>query len=181
MKKLILSTTFLIAGAVSMLSQGIVRFSVDPGETWGDSVDRLIYETQVGVDPVAKDTWAATLEQNVGGTWTQLGSPVNFIGDFPGFRGYWLDDGTLNRTLQGGVLPNQATQLRIGVIDTTRPAGQQLLAYSAPFSYTMLTSEPPSTKDVLMVNFRAFAVPEPSTIALGVLGLGALLLFRRRK
>jgi hypothetical protein len=32
-----------------------------------------------------------------------------------------------------------------------------------------------------MLNFRAFVVPEPSTIALGVLGLGALLLFRRRK
>lgn len=32
-----------------------------------------------------------------------------------------------------------------------------------------------------LVSFNIHAVPEPSVIALGVLGVGALLLFRRRK
>jgi hypothetical protein len=38
---------------------------------------------------------------------------------------------------------------------------------------------PPNS--VGLTSFNLFVVPEPSTIALGVLGLGALLVFRRRK
>lgn len=177
MKKLILSTTFLIVGTVSLLSQGsAINFSIDPSLPWPDSIDRLIYETTVGVDPVAKDTWAAQLEQDVTGTWTPIGPPVNFIGDFDGFRGYWFDDGVV-RTVN--VAPGQTASLRISVLDTA--AGNRVLASSDPFNYAWIASIPPAAGDTLMVNFRAFAVPEPSTIALGVLGLGALLVFRRRR
>jgi hypothetical protein len=52
--------------------------------------------------------------------------------------------------------------------------------WSAPFDWTA----PAGTKDVPapLENLRAFAVvPEPSTLALGVLGAASLLFLRRRK
>ena len=55
---------------------------------------------------------------------------------------------------------------------------------SNPFTYTQIISTPvPQTTDTQMVNMPAFAltVPEPSAIALSVIGVAGLLFLRRRK
>jgi hypothetical protein len=177
MKKLILSSAFLVAGAISLLAQGAaVNFTIDPAD-YSDSatVDRLIYYSAVGVDPIANANYTAQLQEDVGGVWTDVGPAVNFIGDYDGYRGYWFYD-NVQRTLS--VSPGVPTSLRVVVYDET---GTAFPNASAPFDYTQ-PPPPNSPTDFLMTGFRAFAVvPEPSAIALGVLGLGALLMFRRRK
>ena len=52
------------------------------------------------------------------------------------------------------------------------------------FTYTQIESVPPLPSDQFMWGFRAFAfttvTPEPSVVALGLLGIAGLLLIRRR-
>jgi hypothetical protein len=176
MKKLILSTTFLIAGTFSILAQGLVDFSNAPWEAWPETTppDRLIY---LGTAPIADAAYTAGLFENRGGNWVQLGDKLPFFG--VGLEGIIAGDG-IPRVL--GVAALTPTQLQIRVYD---PTGKelQLINGANTFSYTQAVSVPPSPTDTLFVNMRAFSVvvPEPSTVALGVLGLGALLLFRRRK
>jgi hypothetical protein len=180
MKKAILSTTFLIAGTLGILAQGLVDFTNDDTAAWPDTQNRFVYEDFVGGKRVSHSDWKARLFQV--GVPDPLGAAVNFYGTFPGYEGIYEgifpNDGTKR------VLVNAAqgvsVQLQVKIYD-----GQdRFLAESAPFEYTHKippAGQLPAFSDTLMVNFRAFAVPEPSTVALGVLGLGALLLFRRRK
>jgi len=61
-------------------------------------------------------------------------------------------------------------------------AGGGIYGHSEPFQYTITANVPPPPGDFLMKNLRGFGlVPEPSTIALGIVGLASLLLLRRRK
>lgn len=187
MKKLILSTTFLIAGTFGILAQGLVDFSNAPWEAWGDpgtAPDRLIYlgPSVAGGTAIADAAYTAALLENRGGTWTQLGDKIPFFG--VGLEGIVASDG-IQRVVS--VPAGTATTLRIAIFE---PSGLEMVlgpgntAGADTFSFTMGRSEPPAPKDTLFVNMRAFSVvpvPEPSTVALGVLGLGALLLFRRRK
>lgn len=182
MKKLFLSTTFLIAGTLSVLAQGaLVDFSNAPWEAWPEATppDRLIYlgNSVASGAPIADTAYTAGLFENRGGQWVQLGDKLPFFGT--GLEGIIAGDG-VPRVLS--VNPLAATQLQIRVYDAT---GFEMLVTEGQntFAYTQAQSVPPSPTDTLMVNLRAFSVvvPEPSTVALGVLGLGALLLFRRRK
>jgi len=171
MKKTILTTTFLIAGAIGVLAQGAINFSNSPFD-YTDGIDRLVYDATGA--PIGDSSLSAQLYEDVGGTWTAVGAPTPFLGSVGGTftLGIWQFIGrTLN--VPGGT----QTTLQVGVLD----AGGAVLATSDPFTYTPPTSASPPPSDLVMVNFRAFTVPEPSTIALGVLGLGALVLFRRRK
>jgi len=55
---------------------------------------------------------------------------------------------------------------------------------SGTFAFTQIVSNPPATSDNQLVNLPAFAIvntPEPSAIALAVMGVAGLLLIRRRK
>jgi hypothetical protein len=172
MKKLILSATFLVAGTMFVMAQGQVQMSNAPWEAWTDpTADRLVYLPD-GTTPVSDPTWAAQLQENQAGVWTDLGAPAFFFG--PGLDGIWADDG-VKRIVSVGA--GVQTELRVNILDG---AGAVLVS-SEPFTFTMGTSVPPGPADVLMQNLPRIVVPEPSTIALGVLGLGALLLFRRRK
>lgn len=179
MKKVILSTTFLIAGTLGILAQGLVDFTNDDTAAWPDAIDRFVYEDFVGGTRVRNSEWKARLFEV--GNPVALGDAVNFYGSFPGYEGIYEgifpNDGT-KRVV--GVAQGVSTMLQVAIYD-----GQdRLLATSPAFEYTHKippVGQLPAFSDTLMVNFRAFAVPEPSTVALGVLGLGALLLFRRRK
>jgi hypothetical protein len=173
MKKLFLTTTFLIAGVAGVLAQGAVNFS-NSASDYGDGIDRWVYVDFVGGQKVVDTSWSAQLWENVGGTFESVGGRQNFLGAVGGIftEGTWLFQG---RTLTAD--RGEATTLQVRIYDG---AGTEL-AQSTPFAYTPPTSASPAPSDLLMTEFRAFAVPEPSTIALGVLGLGALLIFRRRK
>jgi hypothetical protein len=171
MKKTILTTTFLIAGAIGVFAQGAINFSNSPFD-YTDGIDRLVYDATGA--PISDSTLKAQLYENVGGTWTAVGAPTAFLGSIGGTftTGIWQFVG---RTLNA---PKGATSsLQVGVLD----AQNNVLKLSDPFNYTSPTSATPPPSALIMTEFRAFQVPEPSTIALGVLGLGALVLFRRRK
>lgn len=175
MKKLILTTTFLALGAWSVLAQGTVNFGNLASNPWGDTVDRKIYADSALTTPLQGAQWRVVLLQdgNVLGGTASLIPVAALAGQFTG--------GT--RTIPNGGIGTSVT-LQVGIYDSATGATWQeatLKGTSAPFVYNQVLSDPPNTRDTLMLNLRAFAVPEPSTIALGVLGLGALLLFRRRK
>ena len=166
MKKLILTAAFLVATTFGVMAQGSVDFHNEYWQAWGDTVDRGVYfaDGRLIDDP----TWSAQLVETAdGATWTALGGPTFFYG--PGLDGVFAFDGA----------PRTATQGTLAV-EIYDGAGA-LVARSPSFQFQEGASVPPAPKDKFIVNFTAFTVPEPSTIALGVLGLGALLLFRRRK
>jgi hypothetical protein len=174
MKKLLLTTTCLIAGAVGLLAQGIITFDNNPfyfpdSVELGGAVDYKIYEAP-GV-PVAQASWRAQLFE--GGV--ARGATLPFDLTFPGVLSTANDPSFGNRAL--GVAAGVQTTLIVSVLDGTG----KVLGSSLPFTYTPPTGATPPPDAFYMANFRGFVVPEPSTVALGVLGLGALLLSRRRK
>jgi hypothetical protein len=103
--------------------------------------------------------------------------------------GYWLNTAVVgnSRTLVG-ILAEQTATVQVRVWDITRFAtyaasveGGGIHGASAPWNY-MVPAEGSPVNQTFLNDLRSFAlVPEPSTIALGVLGLGSLLLFRRKK
>ena len=156
-----------------MMAQGLVQF--DNG-SWNfeDGIDRMVYADVVGGTLLDQPTYQAGLFELRGADWVQLGGLCSF--DFGGFTlpGQWAWDGA-DRAVS--VANKVDTTLQVRVFDGTGLFKGQ----SDPFTFKNAGNEPAGTTDPLMFGLRAFAlVPEPSTIALGVLGLGALLLFRRR-
>jgi hypothetical protein len=106
-----------------------------------------------------------------------------------------------NRTLTGIAAPPQPTPAGPGMgpviwlqvrawdsgtgrtmsYDQARAQGG-LWGESLVYSYQQLLSSPPDTADAAMRNFVGFSlVPEPSVIGLGLIGIGALFMLRRRK
>jgi len=179
MKKTILTATFLIAGAVGLLAQGIVAFDNNPysfdNSIENGGTENYLIQTAPGV-PVVNSAWKVQLYENG----AAVGTPIAFYGDaFPGVWNASADAGgdPLNGVRTLASARGATSTLQVAVLDAS--GGE--LARSTAFQYTSPTSLTPAPSDLLMKNFRGFVVPEPSTVALGVLGLGALLLFRRRK
>lgn len=159
-----------------MLAQGtfaVVNFdngywNYDNSIELGGTENYAIYAS-AGV-PVDNAAWSAQLWE-VSGTPTAIGTPALFDLGIPG---YWTGKEVSPLSVAAGA----TTSMEVRIYDGT---GTEVGKSPQPFSYRMGTSVPPGATDTLMVNFRGFIVPEPSTVALGVLGLSALLLFRRRK
>jgi hypothetical protein len=93
------------------------------------------------------------------------------------------------RTLTGvPSTPGSVVRLQVAVFDNTAfanyaaaVAGGGILGRSLNFDYTIPT-QPPAPGADSMVNFAAFQiVPEPSVIGLGLIGVTALVMLRRRK
>lgn len=196
----------MVIGVSGALAQGTVSFD-NRAAQFPDSatVDRFVYLDQVGGTKLVGTNFVAQLWFGIG---LDLASDaltsVAVGGTAPGpqavgaarFRtptttlpGTW-SQGT--RTLPGTdinvpALKNVTMQVRVWDLNAATTfaeakAAGAMYGESAPFNYTLRVSDPPSPSDTLMLNLRAFAlVPEPSSIALGVLGIGALVLFRRRK
>lgn len=190
MKKTLLATTFLVAGTVGLLAQGLITFDNQPYSftdslELGGTVEYKIYASgPMDWNPATGTTtlgvlannpaWRAYLFQNG----VQVGAGLPLGTSEPGVLNTANDPTFGSRTLNtaGGA----ATTLEVRIYDADIAAGK-LLGSSLPFAYTPPTSPSAPPDQFAMANFRGFVVPEPSTVALGVLGLGALLLFRRRK
>lgn len=180
MKKTLLATTFLVIGTVGLLAQGIATFDNQPYNfdnsiELGGLVDYKIYASgAVGTGVLASNpAWRAYLFQ----AGAALGAGLPF-GD-PGIVNVANDPSSGNRTLTTAA--GAATTLEVRVFDKAIDQQGRLLGSSAPFAYTAPAAPTAPPSEFFIANFRGFVVPEPSTVALGVLGLGALLLFRRRK
>jgi hypothetical protein len=102
--------------------------------------------------------------------------------------GSWMG-GT--RTLDG-TLPGQTKDYVIRAWESSYGDGSYQVAYigggmvgqSAPFSYTPPTDPTAPPSAFFMINYAGFsiaAVPEPSTVAVAVLGAATVLFFKRRR
>jgi len=194
MKKL-LAIAVLGLTAVSGWAQGIVQFQ-NGGITFPTTADRLVYADRVGGTGLVGTNYAAALfyapgaGQNLDGatSGTQAGGVAFFRVATTASKGTWLNPAAAGntRTLDG-VLAGTVATLQVRVWDTTKytsfaqafAAGEY--GRSVSFNWSAPNpGDPPNAN--YMNNLAAFAlVPEPSTIALGILGAASLLALRRRK
>jgi hypothetical protein len=187
MKKLI-PLFVLLVGATSALAQGTVLFANQPLGT----SRKILMPSGAGVSGTQYS--AELLYQNATGTWVSHPTTASFFAtSIPTFAGYWNG---ANRTLTAAGGPSVAdptrgnpVQMQIRVWDATggRTFAEAVQAgglwgTSAIFNYIEEFDSPAGTDDKYMKSFQSFTlVPEPSVIGLGVIGLGALFLLRRRK
>lgn len=197
MKKLI-AVAVLGLAAASSWAQGTIDFR-NLGVTFKTSHDKLVYLGDVGgTNPKLVGTnYAAGLFFLVGAD-QAIGVPAAGIqaGGLALFRaltttspGAWLNPLSVGNTrILDGVPIGGIATLQVRVWDITKyQTFAQAFArgeygWSAPFNYTVPAAG--SAPDAYYLNdLHAFAVvvPEPSTIALGVLGVAGFLFLRRRK
>lgn len=186
MKKLI-PFLVLLVGASSALAQGTVTF-VNAG-SFPTTADRLVYLGGSASDrsnPAIGTNYAVQLYYGDSATSLQPHTAAfnRIRGTGTTSPGTW--SGGATRTLTGYTAGMTATMVirawdtgpnGTATWDTAAIRGQ-----SDPFTYTVPQPGSPANQ-FLMDNLRAFTVivPEPSVIGLGVIGVGALLLLRRRK
>lgn len=197
MKKLFPIVAALVISAQAAFSQGTVNFA-NTG-AFATTADRNVYQGAVGAAKLVGSSYVAAL---------YYGTSDSTITTFA-IRSLTAGDDTLARsvvafrdvdpsntaagTWVGGIRTmlgtqvGQALKMQIRVWDISKFASYDLavagggtVGQSGIFDYTVAAST--DAAGLKINNMRAFAiVPEPSTIALGVIGLGSLLLFRRRK
>jgi hypothetical protein len=185
MKKLIPVIALLI-GAFSAFGQGVVLFQNNTNH-FANGQGRFITQPDgatlvLGTNFAAQLLYGTDPASLTAHTLTAYFRPTLSPGTWSGG----------NRTLPAGVGGVGTTiwlQVRVWdsgdrtrTFDTARTAGG-LWGQSAVFSYQQVASVPPSVYDTSMINFQGFSlvVPEPSVIGLGVIGIGALFMLRRRK
>ena len=193
MKKL-LTVLALVASAAASFGQGTITFQNSGagtffGDPTGVTIDRKVYLGSVGNGTGLVGTnYAAQLWYDTGTGMRPLQEATKI------FRiptttqpGTWNTAPTALATFADLAIGATA-QLEVRVWDIQKfatyaaaLAGGGEVGRSQPFGYTVpLAGSAPA--DYTLKGLRAFAVvPEPSVIALGVLGLGSLLLFRRKK
>ncbi len=197
MKKLI-PLLILLGGAASGFAQGSVTFRNSVGFTTADASGggRLVYDLGSPLDPAAGVGLLGTqyvAELYSGPDASSLTPIVASISRFRGTtstsKGKWG-----NSTLAGlsndptsipGSAPGVPITLQIRIWDLTTgatfDAATGKTGTSLPFTYTPGSPGDPPAK-YYMEGMQAFAlVPEPSAIALSVMGIAGLLLIRRRK
>jgi hypothetical protein len=184
MKKLLITTASLAVMAISAYSQGNVNFAnviisgtarpVNAPVTAEDGATRLVgtaYQAQLWARPAGSSA-----------AYAQIGAGQTFL-TAAGFEGFWTP---ATRSIPGVAAGEQAQVVarawRVSdgaTWDAARTQGRGW-GESQPINVTL--TAPPATP-ALMIGLQGFSlVPEPSTIALGILGgLGTLFLVRRRK
>jgi hypothetical protein len=207
MKKLIAIAALGLA-AVTGWSQGTVDFR-NGGVTFKTVVNRYVYFGAVGPGggtpvPGSTDPNRVTGTSYVAGLWyvvgadqganinsgRQVGRTFNFRAatTAEGNRGTWVVAAGASPTFTfDDIAIGGSATLQVRVWDSAKfqtfeaaVAGNEYGA-SAPFNYTVPSAGSPPDAYYLD-GLRAFAViPEPSTIALGILGAASLLFLRRRK
>jgi hypothetical protein len=177
MKELIHLAVLLIGTTSAFAQGGIVNFN---NNVLMPPPDRTVYYGQVGV-PATGTNLVAQLywSTDSGVTFTAVtAAPARFRPAGTSPAGTWLGG---NRTLPAGV-GGQDTHilLQVRAWDVLNPT---LIGSSQAFDYNQVLSSPPAAADTYMKGFQSFIipVPEPSIIGLGVIGIGALFLLRRRK
>lgn len=190
MKKL-LTVLALVASAAASFGQGTITFQ-NNGTIFGDvgtAPDRKVYFGSVGNGTGLTGTnYAAQLWYDTGTGMRPVDGAIRlFRVATTSLPGTWNTAPNATVTFLD-LAAGGAAQLEVRVWDIQKfatfaaaAAGGGEIGRSGAFSYTV--PQPGSAPaDYTLKGLRAFAVvPEPSTIALGVLGLGSLLLFRRKK
>jgi len=186
MKKSLLLTTLVLAG-VTAFGQGSVTFSNSGGTA--------IRRTSTGANTPAGSTFQAalywapkdTLDADFDTAAQQLGAASNF-GPTAGF----FSGG--GRTINNLTPPGDTAKFQIRVWETQYGSSYDIvkgtgdanaeIGKSATFlvdTANPLIGEPNASMGALIPVFTVDPVPEPSVIGLGLLGVGTLLMLRRRK
>lgn len=134
-------------------------------------------------------SFVSQLFQVNGASLTAIGATANFRASTTASPGTW-SGGTRNLV---GATQGAALQLQVRAWDSAFASYDAAVAagkgagQSAVFAFQDAMSSPPGAADNFMVNFQGFSIgqattviPEPSTIALGALGVAGLLFFRRK-
>jgi hypothetical protein len=189
MKKLI-PLLVLVAGTVTGFAQGTVTFENNVAFASTDSTggNRLLFLDSIGGTKLVGTQYTAELYAGADANSLQplTASLARFRSATTTQPGRW--NFTTGVGGVGVVLPvdvGGSIMLQVRVWENasgTVPFSLNVGKVSNVFSYTVpAVGSPPAS--YFMEGFQAFAlqVPEPSAIALGVLGIAGLLLIRRRK
>lgn len=180
MKKLI--PLLIMAGAMASYAQ-TVNFN---NNILTQPPDRLVRFQGTGAPVVGQNYTAVLLYGTSDASLTAHTTTALFRVPTTASPGTW-SGGT--RTLTGvPSTPGSVVRLQVAVFDNTQfanyaaaLAGNGILGRSTAFDYTIPT-QPPAPGADSMVNFGSFTiVPEPSVIGLGLIGVTALVMLRRRK
>lgn len=198
MKK-VLITTLLAITASFAFAQGTVNFNNKVSASGVDGVITYAAGTTYGgaagakVDATTHATAQVALYGGADGTpEDQLVLIVPAVGFRTGAAAGYVNVGSAGSRAIPGVLPGQFAIVQIRAWDTgTSTASYEAArgiqgAYIGKSNLLRLAtggagSPPGPAADLIGLQAFALNVPEPGTIALGFLGLGALLMFRRKK
>jgi len=187
MKKLLLIAALALV-TVGAYAQGTVTFA-NIGGGGGGTVNAIIRDTTGGANTAAGGAaYAAMLYVGPAGTLDTSVLTTNGVGGgvatfLTGAQAGYFNGGTRIIT---GFAGGTTVTLQVRAWATATGSSYETATTkgaSSPIQFTLAT--PPATAPN-MVGLQAFnvspvVVPEPSSIALGLLGLGALALIRRRK
>jgi len=182
MKKSIIALALVVA-SVSAIGQGTINFA-NAGAGFNAPVS---LDTLAGAKVSAG--YMAQLALDVGGSLTPIGTATSFVA--PGY----FNGGTV---VVSQVAPGASGTFRVFAWDSTAGAATSYAAaltawnsglthggWSAPVTVPTGGAGVPAGPPLALSGLQPWAVtivpvPEPSTIALGILGVGALLLRRRK-
>jgi hypothetical protein len=192
-KSVILSILGLAMATVSSYGQGSIAFN-----TYLANGTAGIY-TSYGNGPLAGTgldssftgvlLWATTNPNDAATTALTANSPLNAIwnvGPSQTFDSNGATAGYLEATsnLNIGAAVGQALFFEVAAYNGASYGAGTFAGHSASFAATLVQGATPPTADQIdaMAPFQVFqTVPEPTTMALGGLGLAALLVARRKK
>ena len=173
----------LLIGASGALGQGVVQFRND--NFLPPRLVRLPDQT-----PLTGTTFAAQLLYGTDPASLQAHPTLAYFrapttlspGTWAGSSRTLTGAGGVGTTVWLQVLAWDSGSARTITFDQARAQGG-LWGQSQLFSYVQFLSSPPDpVNDTKMINFAGFSlVPEPSVIGLGLVGIGALFMLRRRK
>ena len=164
MKKLIIAA-LAVAAATTMYAQGTVNMVSANVVTYGDSCGALA-GTKVGSEITANLMYEGNVVASEAFNVSSKGAPT----------------GKIKGALVSTSLPAGTTVSGL-TVQAINPTDSLYNGESAPFSYTTGDPADPTKLADAQLMFDSFTVeyiPEPTTIALGILGLSSLLVFRRR-
>lgn len=186
MKKLLITAALAVVVCVQTNAQGTVNFV----NRITGTLDIPVFSDAANTVRLAGPDFVAQLYFSA----TETGSYSPVSGAPAPFRtgagaGYWNAGADATRTLTG-IAGNSTAWLQVrvwnstlGTYDAVSAANVPLTyGFSNPFSVIAGNGGIPPSVPVNMMGLTSFhLVPEPTTIALGVLGLAGLLFIRRRK
>ncbi len=183
MKKILLTLAFMAAAVVAH-AQGTVNFNnFVSGEVNArvslQSSGAFLAGTQYGIQLYSGISGSSAL------TLTANGAVLNFR--TASGAGYLNPNGTDTTRVIAGVTPGSAATIQVRAWDLTTGSTWETATIRGESNLLTLNTggagNPPGLPANL-VGLQAFSIapiPEPSTFALGALGVGALLMVRRRK
>jgi PEP-CTERM motif len=183
MKKQLLATALVALTAVSTFAQGTIQLNNSVGTPVRIDVNgNGLYETVAGTDRQATAADGLTVQ-----VWWGSGAELSLApaGATVGANGVLVGNNLAGFQIEGSQA-SQVVSLQIRAQNSDRTLyGETKIAQvtlgPSGGPGTVIWQGPTGTLTTRFTPLLVNIVPEPSTIALGVLGLSSLLLFRRRK